>query len=84
VDYVVRREAAQAAGLLTGEALRLAVEVVYLTQGALELLDPLAKSFRGRFLESLGCHVRSLKGPQEGYTGNPIQHFISFSMKYNL
>ena len=82
MDYVVRREAAQAAGFLTGEALRLAVEVVYLTQGPLELLDPLAKSLRGR--RFLGCHVRSLKGPQEGYTRNPIQHFISFSMKYNL
>lgn len=65
MDYVVRREAAQAAGFLTGEALRLAVKPVHLTQGSLELLDPLAKSFRGRFLEPLGCHVRSLKaGPQ--------------------
>lgn len=67
MDYVVRREAAQAAGFLTGEALRLAVKPVHLTQGSLELLDPLAKSFRDRrFLEPLGCHVRSLKaGPQK-------------------
>ena len=69
MDYVVRREAAQAAGFLTGEALRLAVKPVHLTQGALELLDPLAELFSfcdRRFLESLGaCHVRSLKaGPQ--------------------
>ena len=80
MDYVVRREAAQAAGFLTGEALRLAVKPVHLTQGPLELLDPLAEpvSFRGRrFLESLGaCHVRSLKaGPQPVLrTGLRIYH----------